>query len=120
MSTKNEEIFPIGHRLRDERKRIGLSQEAFGDRIGKSGRTVKKYEADETYPDAGDLRTADLLGIDVLYVVTGRRQPMKVMEPSSDYTPAGRLAREIESLSLSEADADLTRLLIKRLATTGG
>lgn len=117
MSTENgEEIFNIGQRLKEERDRLGFSQEAFGTRIGTTGRTVKKYEANETSPRASELLTAYSAGMDVLYVITGERLPLQLREDRGSYAPAEHLADEIRELSLSVGDARLVTELVKRLA----
>ncbi len=117
MSTAcGEEIFNIGSRLREERTRLGMSQEVFGTRIGTTGRTVKKYEGNETSPRASELLTASSFGLDVLYVVTGEKTPLGVAEPAPAYSEAGRLATYIAGLKLSAPDADLLKAMADRLA----
>lgn len=116
MSTVDkEELFNIGRRLRDERNRLGLSQEAFGTRIGTTGRTIKKYEGNETSPRASELLLAWGIGLDVLYVITGERAPLSLHEPRAFYSPAEHLAEEVRELSLSESDARLIGELAQRL-----
>jgi transcriptional regulator with XRE-family HTH domain len=61
----------IGERLKAERTRLGLTQEAFAA-IG----SVKKlaqisYEQGKTFPDAAYLAALASVGVDVLYVVLG-------------------------------------------------
>lgn len=120
MSTLDkEEIFNIGRRLRDERTRLGLSQEAFGTKVGTTGRTIKKYEGNETSPRANELLVAWGFGLDVLYVITGQRTPLSLHEERAAYSPAERLAEEIRELTLSESDARLMGDLVKRLASNG-
>lgn len=120
MSTLDrEELFNIGRRLRDERTRLGLSQEAFGTKVGTTGRTIKKYEGNETSPRASELLVAWGFGLDVLYVITGERSPLSLREERASYAPAEKLAEDIRALTLSESDAQLMGDLIKRLASKG-
>lgn len=68
-----ERILTIGARLAEERKRLGHSQTTLGTSAGVSKVTQFKYERDETSPTADYLARAGEMGVDVLYVVTGRR-----------------------------------------------
>jgi transcriptional regulator with XRE-family HTH domain len=63
----------IGNRLAQERDARGLNQEQLAGIVGKSRRSVAAWESGASMPDADALAAADLVGIDVLYVVTGRR-----------------------------------------------
>lgn len=121
MSTsRGEELFGIGERLREERNRIGLSQVVFGMELSATDRTVKKWEANETSPRAEDLLAAARLGVDVLYVVTGERKPPKqthgVEEPAVAYSPAAELAKYVARLDLSETDTAMLKAFAARLA----
>lgn len=75
MSTKKEELlFLIGGRLREERERVGLSQEQIAALLDVSTRTWGKYERGDTTPDAAILALlASLSGFDVHYVLSGER-----------------------------------------------
>ncbi|RKU01957.1 transcriptional regulator [Burkholderia sp. Nafp2/4-1b] len=61
----------IGSRLREERLRIGLSQEEFAAVGGVLRRAQSNYESDERSPDARYLTAVAELGVDVLYVLRG-------------------------------------------------
>lgn len=65
----------VGHRLREERERLSLSQTDFGALIGVSRGTQKNYELG-TAIGALDLKYVMALeanGVDATYVLTGRR-----------------------------------------------
>lgn len=65
----------IGVRLREERERLGLNQEAFAKRTpAKTRQSQSNYEKGARAPDALYLAAAALIGADVLYVVTGERK----------------------------------------------
>lgn len=66
----------IGGRLRAERQRLGFSQEAFGAPGGVCRATQAAYEAGRRAPGGDYLAAVARLGVDVLYVVTGRRTPV--------------------------------------------
>lgn len=108
-----EEIFNIGGRLSEERKRKGLSQESLGTLMRTTGRTVKKYESNETSPRATELLLLSGQGFDVLYIVTGERTPVDSINASS---AAERLAQFVANINLSDADAQLLRVMAERLA----
>ncbi|MFP4894514.1 helix-turn-helix domain-containing protein [Paraburkholderia sp. EG304] len=63
----------VGDRLRAERKQMNLSQRAFGERGGVTEKTQVLYEKGERAPDANYLSRISGVGVDVLYVLTGRR-----------------------------------------------
>lgn len=63
----------IGARLVAERSRLGLTQEALGQIGGVARNAQANYESDKRLPDAGYLAAAAEVGVDVLFVVTGRR-----------------------------------------------
>lgn len=65
----------IGGRLREERQRLKLSQEELGSSGGVIQNTQWKYEDGQRTPDALYLSLVAEVGVDVLYVVTGRREP---------------------------------------------
>ena len=41
----------IGQRIAQERKRLGLSQEALGEALGVSRQAISKWEADASLPE---------------------------------------------------------------------
>lgn len=59
----------IGDRLREERRRLGLNQDA----LGVTPQSQRKYEKGERAPDAEYLAGFAALGGDVRYVITGTR-----------------------------------------------
>ena len=63
----------IFFRLREERERMGLSQEAFGALGGVQKRAQINYEKGERQPDMAYLSAIATAGADVLYILTGRR-----------------------------------------------
>lgn len=63
----------IGERLREERERLGLTQESLGNAAGVQKLAQHKYEKGDRPPNALYLAGAAAVGIDVLYVITGSR-----------------------------------------------
>lgn len=60
----------IGGRIRAERLRLGLSQDAFSKLAGVHRRTQVNYEANERTPDIAYLEAAAKAGVDVGYILT--------------------------------------------------
>lgn len=67
------EICMIGDRLRLERERLGLTQPAFAEAADAKKRTLIDWEKGVSSPTAMQLAAMAVLGVDVLYVVTGDR-----------------------------------------------
>jgi len=64
----------LGIRLREERKRLGLTQDALGEIGGVRKQAQLLYEQDKFRPDSDYLAAVAASGVDVLYVITGRRE----------------------------------------------
>ncbi|EPL63709.1 Putative phage repressor [Stutzerimonas stutzeri B1SMN1] len=63
----------IGERLKEERKRLGLTQPGLADVAGAAKRTVIDWEKGVSSPTAAQLEALSRVGMDVLFVVTGLR-----------------------------------------------
>lgn len=63
----------IGARLMEERNRLGMNQTDFAALGGVGKATQINYEKGERSPDADYLGAVAAVGVDVLYVVTGKR-----------------------------------------------
>lgn len=61
----------FGGRLKEERERLGYSQEAFGSIGGIQKLAQRNYEKDKRFPDSLYLSKIGEAGVDVLYVLTG-------------------------------------------------
>lgn len=64
----------IGRRLKEERKRLRLSQTDFAALVGITRRTQCAYERGESAPDGVYLAMIAKLGMDVLYILTRQKQ----------------------------------------------
>lgn len=60
-------------RLREERKRLGMSQEELAAQLSVSRSSVAYYESDRTVPDVTCMVRAAKVGVDVGYVMYGQR-----------------------------------------------
>lgn len=78
----------IGDRLREERERLGLSQEALGKQLGVDRRTIYNYEQERNPIPTDFLSAFGQSGGDLDYVVFGRTQA----SPPADDAEAVRRA----------------------------
>ncbi|MGO3397319.1 MAG: helix-turn-helix domain-containing protein [Serratia proteamaculans] len=68
-----------GSRLREERVRLGKTQQELAE-IGEVHKNSQgNYENDSKHPDSKYLSLIGAAGVDVLYVVTGNRTPTPVI-----------------------------------------
>jgi transcriptional regulator with XRE-family HTH domain len=71
---KKEKIsFHGSERLREERERLGFTQEFIAEQWGISRVTWGKYERGDSTPGAEVLAALAAAGADVLYILTGQR-----------------------------------------------
>jgi len=68
-------VTAIGARLKEERTRLGMSQTDLAALAGAVYQTQGNYESGRRTPDADYLAAVDKAGVDILYVITGRRIP---------------------------------------------
>lgn len=68
----------MGQRIAEQRKRIGLSQEALGDKMGVSRQAISKWEADGAVPEIDKLiALSKLYGVSVGWLLGVEEQPEK-------------------------------------------
>jgi len=65
----------LGARLKEERERLGLTQPAFAELAGAKKRTLIDWEGGVSSPTAVQLAALATHGADVLYILTGQRNP---------------------------------------------
>jgi transcriptional regulator with XRE-family HTH domain len=63
----------VGQRLREERRKTGLNQEQLGAIGDVSRHSQAEYEAGKTHPNTAYLNKIAKTGVDVCFVLTGRR-----------------------------------------------
>lgn len=73
MSKKIDNVETVGGRLRHERRRVGLTQNALAEQLGIHRLTQMHYESGATEPPTSYIRALRGLGIDDRYVQTGIR-----------------------------------------------
>jgi len=105
-------------RLREERERLGLTQEAFGAAGGVLKRAVINYEKGERFPDAAFMAGVASIGADVQYIVTGKRAAADAASLSYDETELLSLYKKADVLGRDAVQA--VAALAARNAVTGG
>ena len=96
----------ISTRLQEERKRLGLTQEAVAAQLGATKRSVINWEGGAALPGAEVLARYAAAGADVLYILTGQR--------SQPVPPAQVLPRqEQEWLALYRNSSEEVRAALK-------
>lgn len=63
----------ISLRLQEERKRLGMTQEAIAEKLAATKRSVINWEGGAALPGAEVLARYAAVGADVLYILTGQR-----------------------------------------------
>ncbi|MDO9233053.1 MAG: helix-turn-helix transcriptional regulator [Methylotenera sp.] len=63
----------FGSRLKEERERLGLNQTSFGQIAGVGRKSQFNYEDDARVPDAEYLAAVAAFGVDVIYLLLGKR-----------------------------------------------
>lgn len=80
----------IGFRMREERERLGLKQADYGRYGDWPVRTVSSWEAGKTSPKAEFFADVEALGLDLQYIITGKRSiagrsgPVQAPAPNDD------------------------------------
>ncbi len=75
-----------GERLTEERRRLGLSQIELSDACGITRTMLSRYERAAAEPGASSLIALSSAGVDLLFVITGKRAG----ESESTLAPAER------------------------------
>lgn len=100
----------LGERLREQRDALSASQTDLGRSGGVTKQAQINYEKGARFPDARYLAAVADRGVDVLYVLTGRRE-MKPMTQSLSMSGAGRVAEQgagySAAMTLSDDERDL-------------
>jgi phage repressor protein C with HTH and peptisase S24 domain len=76
----------IGDRLKEERVRLKLAQPEFAEAAGAAKRTLIEWEKGTTSPNAVQLSALEAIGVDVYYVLTGKRSHLAT-ESVTAYLP---------------------------------
>lgn len=73
----------IGAKIQEYRKKVGLSQEEFAEKIGVTRQAVSKWETDRAYPDLDKLVTiCDIFQINIEELIYGKIVPSLEEKPA--------------------------------------
>lgn len=105
-------MLSLSERIREERKRLGLTQVQFAEIAGVQPTTQINYEKGTRTPDAGYLEKVGSAGADVLYIVTGHRMPLtdisteeqKLLENYRASSEAARLNMQTVSSAFAQSE----------------
>ncbi len=89
-------MLKIGDRLREERVRLGFNQSELAAMAGVAKTSQFNYEKGERSPDAEYLAALAEKGLDVLYVVTGKRTPKDLENSDAEVFEFLRVLKEID------------------------
>ena len=88
----------LGTRLKEERKRLSLSQHDFGAVGGVAENAQGHYERGDRLPKSDYLIAVGKIGTDVLYVLTGERRPIDAESLSNDEAVIVEHYRDLDSV----------------------
>ncbi len=78
----NEKNGGVASRLIEERERLNLSQSTLAEMGGTKLRTLQNWEGAKNFPSSEFLADAAKFGVDVQYVITGRRSTCNLSGPA--------------------------------------
>lgn len=104
----------ISLRLKEERIRLGQTQESFAEVAGAKRRTLIDWEKGVSSPTAVQLSALSTIGVDVQYVVTGRRHQGGIGESSVHQAVLD--AVDLLSLDQKVDAAQLAKAVVKLIA----
>lgn len=99
----------FGERLKQERLRLGLSQENLASVGGVQRGAQIKYEKNERLPDAGYVSSIANIGIDVQYLLTGRKKTVLEELGEQGYLP-GQAIQNAPGYSTAQAEPQRTTI----------
>ncbi|WP_115225735.1 helix-turn-helix domain-containing protein [Iodobacter fluviatilis] len=94
LSNIKQRMLGVSERLKEERKRLGLSQEMAANALGISVDSLYGYEKNKTNPPVSVLLPFSDLGADVQYIVTGVRSSANLPDTEQKLISAFRAAPE--------------------------
>ncbi|SEH04323.1 helix-turn-helix domain-containing protein [Candidatus Venteria ishoeyi] len=109
------QLVSAGERLRQEREKLGINQEDMGKIGGVNRLTQGKYERDQREPTRGYLAKIAEAGVDIQYLITGKRsQPDPETEKMTELFEGLNESQQREILSNIQ-DKKLLNQLLKQL-----
>lgn len=99
----------VGKRLKEERKRLGLTQEEMAVQLGLTRYAQLNFEKDINLPGGAYLLAALDRGVDVMYVLSGHRAQLDPMEVRllSAFDAASDSARRVALAALEATEVEI-------------
>ncbi|CAN7596220.1 helix-turn-helix domain-containing protein [Variovorax paradoxus] len=94
-------------RLREERKRLGLSQEALAELGGVKLNAQSNYETGKRAPDADYLARVAVHGVDVAFLFSGQRTPVARDASANDEQSPSTASGDIVMRAVTREEAAL-------------
>lgn len=107
----------IGLRLKEERERLGFTQEAFAEIAGAKRRTLIDWEKGVSSPTAAQMAALATVDADVQFIITGQRQGHGIGE--SAIHQAVLDAIDLLSLDKKVDAGQLAKAVVKLVAKSG-
>ena len=117
-------IMTLGEKLKEARKRGGLSQEQLAEKLSVSRQAVSKWDSDKGIPDIGNLKAiATLLNISIDYLLDNDSNIDKLVIKESinldDFVKSGRCRCKQDAVVLKKFnDADFIYPLMRKKKLT--
>lgn len=102
-----KEVSTFGNRLKEQRKKLGLTQAEIAEKCGISMRMWGDYERDKYQPRSETLFLLAREGIDIDYVMTGMLSEKTFKQPENSLTD-----KELELLALFRQASELGQAVI--------
>lgn len=114
----------FGEKVKEKRKKLGLTQKALADQIGVTSRVISSYETDSSFPRTRDAykKIADALGVNVNYLLSD--DEAFILEAKENFGYRGKkgaekLLQEVTGLfaggEMAEEDMDEFMLAIQEV-----
>ncbi|WP_082752775.1 helix-turn-helix domain-containing protein [Janthinobacterium sp. B9-8] len=121
LSNVKQRMVGVSARLKEERKRLGLSQEAAAKALGISVDSLYGYEKNKTNPPISVLLPFSDIGADVQYIVTGERTAGLLSPEEQQMISALRAATpSVRTALLSMAHAGVDKQVVVQQKYVGG
>lgn len=105
----------FSERLKEERKRLGHNQASFGDAAGVSKTTQFNYEKGDRQPDAAYFSAVAEIGVDIQYLITGKRSGLSVSEARANYVLQEKASPISQMVLTDSPDVAVLRQVIERV-----
>lgn len=114
-----EIILSIGQKIKEEREKKALSQDALSKILPTSRKTIVNWEMDISAPDAKQLEIMYMQGFDVHYIITGNRMPLFASQDVSSYESI-EVQSILEAFSIADGVGKATLIAVAELIKSKG